>query len=108
MKSGDLDRRIAIERATVTVNGYNEEVRSWTILATVWAAVWPIADGERWRAGEVGATVTHRFRIRWSSTVSDITPADRISFDGRIFEISGSKEIGRREGIEITASARAE
>lgn len=31
-----------------------------------------------------------------------------LTFDGRTFDIVGIKEIGRREGIEITAAARAE
>jgi SPP1 family predicted phage head-tail adaptor len=105
MQAGKLDRQITIERASVVLDGFGGEVRTWEPIATAWAAVMPISDGERWRAGEVAAHVTHRFQVRWGIGVE---VADRVLYDGRTFEISGVKEIGRREGQEITAAARAE
>lgn len=105
MEAGLLDRRITIERATETTDAVGGVVRTWGPIATVWAQVLPISDGERWRAQEVAASVTHRFRIRWGVGV-EVT--DRILYDGRVFLISGVKEIGRRVGQELTASARAE
>ena len=107
IKSRELDRRIAIERATLTDDGFGK-VHAWTPLATVWAKSMPLSDGERWRAGSIGATATHRFRIRYSSQVADLNPKDRLVFEGRVFDITGVKELGRREGLEITASARAD
>jgi SPP1 family predicted phage head-tail adaptor len=109
MTAGKMDRRIRIERATATDDGFTSAgTVTWSLLAEVWAEVTPISDGERWRAGEVAAHVTHRFRIRYSSTVAGITPADRIIYQGDAFNISGVKEIGRRQKLEITASARAD
>lgn len=108
MRAGSLDRRIRIERATVTPNEFNEPVESWSTLATVWASKEDIRDGERWSAQEVGAEITTRFLVRYSSDVAGIDPRDRIVFDGRIYGIVAVKERGRREGLEITAAARAE
>jgi SPP1 family predicted phage head-tail adaptor len=109
MAAGKMDRRIRIERATASDDGFTSAgEKTWATLADVWAEVTPVSDGERWRAGEVAAHVTHRFRIRYSSTVAGITPADRIIYQGDAFNISGVKEIGRREKLEITASARAD
>lgn len=105
MDAGKLDRRITVERATITTDAAGGEVQDWTAIATVWAEVLPISDGERWRASEVAAHVTTRFRIRWGLGV---TVEDRIVYEGRVYEIVGVKEIGRREGQEITAAARAE
>lgn len=105
MEAGKLDRRISIERALVTIDAAGGEERDWYTHATVWAEVLPVSDGERWRAQEVAASVTTRFRIRWGAGV-EVT--DRIAYDGRVYEIVGVKEIGRREGQEITAAARAE
>lgn len=105
LRAGDLDRRVTIQRAAVLTNDLGEEVPTWSEHATVWAQVVPVSDGERWRAAEVGAAVTTRFRIRWGFGV---TPEDRIAYDGRIYDVTGVKEIGRREGQEITASARAD
>ncbi len=105
LRSGDMDRRIRIERASYTSNHLGEQIPTWDRLVTVWAQVLPISDGERWRAAEVAAHVTTRFRIRWGSGV---TVTDRIVYDGRVFDISGVKEIGRHEGQEITAAARSD
>jgi len=108
MEAGKLDRRITLQRFTTTKNEFNEDVQTWADLATVWASKEDIRDSERWQASEVAAEVTTRFRIRWSNTVKDIDPRDRVLFDGRIYAINAVKEIGRRVGLEITAAARAE
>lgn len=106
MRAGNLDRRIVIERATVSHDQFNAPVEVWGTLATVWASKTDVKDGERMRADAVSSEITTRFRIRYSTTVADVSPKDRVQFDGRIYDIVAVKEIGRREGIEITASAR--
>lgn len=106
MSAGERDRRIVIQRATTSTNAFGEEIPTWATLATVWAKRTPVMDGERWRAGEVAATITERFLINWSSTVASVSAKDRISYNSRIYDIAGVKEIGRRESIEITAAAR--
>lgn len=106
--AGSLDRRISIERATATTNALNETILTWECLTEVWAAVEEVPDGERWRAAEVAADVTTRFTIRWSGVVADVNPKDRIVYKDRIHDVKRVKELGRREGIEITASARAD
>lgn len=105
MRAGDLDRRITVERAVKTTDAAGGVTLNWMAIGEVWAQVLPISDGERWRAEEVAAHVTTRFRIRWGL---DVTAEDRIVYGGRNYEIFGVKEIGRRVGQEITASARAE
>lgn len=103
MEAGKLDRKITIERATVTTGALGGETRTWATYATAWAEYTPVSDGERWRAGQMGATATARFVVRWSSALALVTEADRIVHDGRTFGIVGVKEIGRRVGIELTA-----
>lgn len=100
-----LDRRVTIERATLTRDSLGTEVTAWTPLAEVDAEVRQVSDGERWRAGEVGAELTARIRIRWGLGV---TVRDRVIHEGRVHDIVGVKEIGRQLGQEITAAARAE
>lgn len=89
-------------------NGFNEQVASWQPLAQVWAAAVPVSDGERLRAGETLAFTKYRFTVRHSVQIKTVDARDRLTFDGRTFDINGVKEISRREGYEITATARAE
>lgn len=108
MQAGKLDRRITLQRFTSTVDAYNEPVLTWATLATRWASYEPLSDGERFRAGETAADASARFVIRWSSEVASLNPKDRLTFEGVTYQIVRTKEIGRREGIEITAAARAD
>lgn len=106
--AGQLDRRVQFQRATLTDDGLSK-VETWADHGSaVWASKSDIGDGERWRAGEVAAHITTRFRVRWSLFTAGITPKDRLTCEGREYDISGIKEIGRREALEITAAARAD
>lgn len=108
MQAGNLDRRVQFRRAALTDDGFGS-VETWADLGSeVWAAKADIPDGERWRAGAVAASVTTRFQLRWSGFSTGITPKDRLVCEGREYDITGIKEIGRREGLEITANARAD
>lgn len=110
MRAGELDRRITIERYTESRNEFNEPVLSWLPLATVWANRRDASASESWRAQEVGAQITTRFRIRYSSEVADVNPRDRIRYEGRLYNIVGVREAadGRNVALEIDAVARAD
>lgn len=108
LNAGSLDRRIVIQRASLARDAMNSQVATWNPIATVWAKAEPIQDGERLRAGETLASKKYRFTIRWAVTVSQVDPRDRVVFEGRTYDVNGVKEIGRRVGLEITATARAE
>lgn len=108
ISAGDLDNRITIERAVETRDAFNSVTKTWTSVATVWASKEDIRDAERVASQEVGAEITTRFQIRYSSEVAGVDPKHRVICAGRTYDIVAVKEIGRREGIEITAAARAE
>jgi SPP1 family predicted phage head-tail adaptor len=108
MRAGDLDQRITLRRATFTTNGFNEPAATWSDLVTVWAARRDASASEVYRAQEVGAQITARFTIRWSSQISDVSPTDRVAFDGREYNITAVRDVGRRKWREIDAVARAE
>jgi SPP1 family predicted phage head-tail adaptor len=108
MQAGRLDRRVTLERFTETRDQFNEPVKGWTPLATVWASYEPLSDGERFRASETAAGASARFVIRWSQDVSSLNPKDRLVFEGVVHELVRVKEIGRREGLELTTAARAD
>lgn len=110
-QAGDLDRRITIQRAALTTGGgFNEPQETWTDLATVWAKRADASATEAYRAQEVGAQISTRFTIRYSTLAASITPKDRISFQGEIFNISAIREpVGtRNQWLELDAVARAD
>ena len=109
MTAGNLDRRIQFQRYTATDDGFSM-VEVWADHGSpVWASKTDISDGERWRAGEVAASITTRFVVRCSSFSRDLTPKDRLVSDEREYDIAGIKEIGGRGRFyEITAAARAD
>lgn len=109
MLAGHMDRRITIERFTATQDpGSGERVEVWGPVATVWAEKSYRRANESMLAGEVSAIRVLRFAIRWSSAVADVNPKDRVAFEGSKFDILEVNEMGRREGIEIFAQARAD
>lgn len=109
VKAGDLDRFVQFQRYTEADDGFRAEKQWADHGSRIPAAKTDISDAERWRAGEVSASITARFLVRWSSFSSDITPKDRLTCDGVTYEISGIKEVmGRREALEITTAARAD
>ncbi|HON00634.1 MAG TPA: phage head closure protein [Acidobacteriota bacterium] len=105
MRSGRLDRRIKLQRKTVVENSYGEPIETWVDLATVWAEYLPARSVERYAATQMMAEVDTRWRIRYRT---DLTPIDRLSYAGRLYDVTGVVEMGRREGLEIYSKARAE
>lgn len=106
LRAGELDRRITLQRATVTRDGLNNPVEAWGDHATVWAKYEPVSDGEKFRAGERASEIGARFTIRYSSQVADLSPKDRLIFAGRAYAITRVKEVGRRVALELTVVGR--
>lgn len=106
--AGKRDRNITLQRYAVSYNEDNEPIEGWADLATVKAAVNYVSDAEKVRAAEVGASITVRFQIAYSTTAADLNAKDRVLFEGRLFDIAGVKPLGRREGFEISAAAAAD
>ena len=105
MRSGRLDRRLTLQRRTLTENDYGEPVETWTTLATVWAEKIPVRGAERYAAIQTVAEVDTRFKIRYRT---DVSPLDRVVCAGTTYDVKGVLEIGRKIGWEIYATARAE
>lgn len=107
--AGKRDRRVTLQRFTSSTDpGSGEVIETWGTLALVWASRRDVSDSERLASAEVAAEIGTRWVIRWSSLWSDLSPLDRLESEGRIYEIVAVKELGTREGIEISTLARAE
>lgn len=108
MRAGNLDRWLTLQQRVVATNALNEDEETFVDLARVRASKKDLSDGEKVRAQQVGSEITTRFQIRWSVNWSALNPKDRVECEGREYEVVGVKELGRREGIEITANARTD
>jgi SPP1 family predicted phage head-tail adaptor len=108
MRAGRLDRRITIQGQSIAHSDSGQEKITWVDVATVWAEKREDRGTERFATKQIIGHAVTTFRIRWSDTVSAVTSEHRIEFDGRIFNITDVRELGRREGIEIDAYAPSE
>ncbi|MCJ8138429.1 phage head closure protein [Falsirhodobacter halotolerans] len=103
-RTAAMDRRVQFFRGTMIDDGHQSRVSDFRPHGfPVWAQKSPVSDGERFRADAVARDNTDRFQVRWSAFTSAITAADRLKCEGVTYGISGIKEIGRRERLEITA-----
>jgi len=107
MKAGNLDRRITVQKATSSDDGFSA-VTNYGTSFDLFASKKDISDSERIRAGGISAEITTRFVVRWSAQTAAITPKDRIQYRGMNYDIFSVKEVGRMEGVEITAGAVAD
>jgi len=125
MKAGSLDRRITIQRKTVTQSESGETVEAWVNLALRRpASMWPVKGDERFTSAQEVAEEQIEFRVRHSSDIASLTPLDRIIYpaltaeqaadeeyvipERSIHDVLACFEIGRREGIKIITSRRTD
>ena len=123
IQAGWLNRTIAVYAPGVLLdNGLTKVAGTSGLLGEFRAAMEPVSDAERARAAETRATVTLRFLVRWcADTTALIDETYSVVYEGRTYGIAHAKEATRwrgadgtmvplrpREGIEISATARAE
>jgi len=99
MQAGKLDRRITIEDLQRTSDGAGGWTETWVTLATVWAEKRKQSGDEAFRAGGVVPAETIVFRTQY---LSGVTPEARVKYDSETYDITSVREIGRREGLELT------
>ena len=102
MRAGKLDRVITIQQFTNTVDDDGTPVQTWTDVATVRAQLVQSSTDEYIAARGAVDKAAAIFRIRW---LDGITNAVRIVYDGENFNLKETKEIGRREGMELRCEA---
>ncbi len=105
LRAGALDRRVTLRAKSLANDASGQAIETWADLATVWAEKRDLRGREYLAAQAVNAEVETLFRIRWRS---DVTPANRLTYDGKDYDIAAVAEIGRREGLELRCTARAD
>jgi SPP1 family predicted phage head-tail adaptor len=87
MRAGRLRQRVTVQEKSVTKNAYGEEIITWEDYHTAWAAVEPVRGQEFYEMEMAGADVSTRIVLRWPGDGLSITPAMRVSYDGRYYDI---------------------
>lgn len=106
MRAGQLDRRITLKRLETTQDDYGQDIETWHTVATVWAAWEPLKGNRRFAAQQVIETAAGSFVIRYRSGLSAL---HAVEYNGNRYDIHGEpEEIGRREGLRLHVSRRAE
>lgn len=110
MRSGKMDRRITVEKRTVTIGTDGGEIITWNKAYEKWAERETQSATERFITSERIADVNTLFRLRWDEEASRlITPQDyRLVYRDRWYEILAVVEIGRREGMWIGCASRGD
>jgi SPP1 family predicted phage head-tail adaptor len=102
LSAGHLDRTLVIEQPVVTRDAADgSQVVTWSAVATVWAQLLESSTSgdEMMRDGVLSYGRPSRVRIRWRS---GIEPTMRLNIGGRLLQILGTAEIGRRRLLEIS------
>ena len=112
MRSGQLDQIVVAQSVEPTWRD-GERTDAWTDAGAFWASVREATGREQIRAGQLdaarGVVVTARF-----GDAGAVTPKHRIRIGGteaepgRVLTIQSTREIGRREAIEILCTEDAD
>jgi SPP1 family predicted phage head-tail adaptor len=89
---GQLDRRITLQSASVSTDGFGQAVRTYSTLAQVWAKVEYKGTNEGNEASKLTSVNKVRFTIRYRS---DVDATVKISWGGNTYEIEGVNLEGR-------------
>ena len=100
MRIGPLRNRIVIEEKSATQDAEGGEVVTWATFATVWASMQSITGREFFAAAQINSSVTVKFGIRW---LDGVTPAMRISFDSKLYNIVAVLDSDRRADLMLLA-----
>lgn len=101
LPAGSLREKVTIESPVETRNDFGESVQAWEEFATRYASVEPVGYFEQNRRQQLGGTVSHVVRMRYTP---GLTGAMRLRWDsrgGRILYISSVVERGYREEHEL-------
>jgi SPP1 family predicted phage head-tail adaptor len=98
---GLLRHRLALETPVESADGAGGVVRSYNVVATLWAEVTPVSAARALEAERIGARITHRIGVRFSD---DITTKHRFRDGDRIFRIVSLRDRdGRKRFLTIEA-----
>ena len=103
MRAGKLQARVQIERLQELVADNGTVRKVWLPVLMTRAEVRESSITEFLTDEMIGDKARAVFLIRYP--FESITTADRLSYAGKLWNVVGLSEIGRRRGLEIRAEA---
>ena len=105
--AGRRRHKLALETRTETLDAYGEATLTYAKLADAWGSVEAVSGTERVESQQVQAEVSHRIKIRYSTSYATLGPDDRVTYGTRTFDIvSIVDKTGKSSELEITALER--
>jgi len=105
INAGCLDREVTIEElVTEGDSGYPTE--TWeTLEEVVFMSKEDMRGSERFRAAQLSAGYDTKWELQWRDDMDpdlvDVPKTRRLSYKGRIYDITTAVEMGRQEGIQL-------
>ncbi|MER9914006.1 phage head closure protein [Mesorhizobium sp. M0050] len=107
MRIGNRNRRLAILRRVETgTDLLNSPVYEWQPWRNVWAEKIHKKEAEQF-APDLHQRYAMRLVIFRISYLAGISEVDRLECEGVTYDIKGLRELGFREGTEITAESQS-
>lgn len=109
--AGARDRLVTIQTLTASKGASNYPVESWEALADVWMHKSDISARERFSftSNQTSAPYDTRWTMTWMDAMDpelvDVRKERRLVVKGRVHDIVGAMEIGRKAGIELQTLA---
>jgi SPP1 family predicted phage head-tail adaptor len=100
MRAGLMDRVLILQRVTTAATDSGAVSETWNNVVTLRAQLVSTAIDEINKAQGDTTNINVTFRTRWCH---DVRLSDRLIFQDQLFNITQTKEIGRRRGLEIKA-----
>lgn len=93
-RPGELDKRVEVQKYTVTKEEDGGTIRTFATENTVWAKLTPLNAAERDQGDQVKAVRSHSVRMRFYSPGLD--ESARLKMGTRIFNIASVIDVGER------------
>ena len=93
MDIGKLRHYVQIQSSANAQDDCGQQSKVWTTEESIFASIQPLRGQELLEFQQINAELTHRIIIRYTSNA---TPAKRIKFGTRIFDINVVRNINER------------
>lgn len=102
---GRLRERVTVQQPVERRNSFGETTQTWETFAERWASVQGLSSREFLISGQAQSEITHRVRMRY---LNGMTSVMRISWRGRVLEITSLLEHNNRSEHELLCTERVD